>query len=240
MSPGIHPLHAKRVSSFLAKRGWIVQRSIDGKPNPIHIWETDDDFTEKMSGVPARTLVHDPACYVLYRAALGTFSLIGAAAEVGVYRGGTALLLSRVFAGISTVHLFDTFDGMPPADPEKDLHEAGDFRDTTERAVRQLLEGSENAVLHAGLFPMTAEGLGDTAFRFVHVDVDLYRSVLDCAEFFYPRLVTGGVMVFDDYGWSSTAGAREAVDEFFRDRPEVPIYLPTGQALVTRLADASP
>jgi O-methyltransferase len=56
--------------------------------------------------------------------------------------------------------------------------------------------------------------------------------VLDCCHFIYPRLLAGGFMVFDDYGFPSCFGARQAVDEFFAGRPEVPLVLPTGQAVV--------
>jgi hypothetical protein len=36
-------------------------------------------------------------------------------------------------------------------------------------------------------------------------------------KFFYPRLVAGGVLIIDDYGhW---AGARKAVDEYFKNDP---------------------
>jgi len=35
-------------------------------------------------------------------------------------------------------------------------------------------------------------------------------------EFFYSWLETGGVIVFDDYGWPSCPGARAAVDEVFK------------------------
>ena len=43
-------------------------------------------------------------------------------------------------------------------------------------------------------------------------------------------------MVFDDYGFASCPGARKAVDEFFNDKPERPLVLPTAQAIVMRLA----
>jgi O-methyltransferase len=66
------------------------------------------------------------------------------------------------------------------------------------------------------------------------VDVDIYRSVLDCCRFFYPRLVTGGAIVFDDYGRNSCPGAKAAVDEFFADTPEQPVYVATGQAFVVK------
>jgi hypothetical protein len=51
----------------------------------------------------------------------------------------------------------------------------------------------------------------------------------------YPRLAPGGFMVFDDYGFKECQGARLAVDEYFEDKPEFPIALRTGQALVCKL-----
>ena len=42
-------------------------------------------------------------------------------------------------------------------------------------------------------------------------------------------------MVFDDYGFPSCPGARIAVDNFFRDKPEFPMALPTAQALIHKL-----
>jgi len=47
--------------------------------------------------------------------------------------------------------------------------------------------------------------------------------------------VTGGCMIFDDYGFPSCPGARRAVDEAFADKPEIPLCLPTGQCMVVKL-----
>jgi O-methyltransferase len=138
-----------------------------------------------------------------------------------------------------TVHLFDTFEGMPETDPTRDLHGQGDFSDTSLKGVQAFLSGLPSVQFYPGLFPDTAGPVADKTFAFVHVDVDIYRSVLDCCEFFYPRLAVGGVMVFDDYGFRSCPGARAAVDEFFLNRPERPVYLATGQCVVIRMPSES-
>jgi len=65
--------------------------------------------------------------------------------------------------------------------------------------------------------------------------VDIYQSIHDCCHHIYPRLSPGAMMVFDDYGFPSCPGARKAVDEFFHDKPERPLVLPTAQAIVIRL-----
>ena len=51
-----------------------------------------------------------------------------------------------------------------------------------------------------------------------YVDVDIYASVLSCCEFFFPRLNPGGVMVFDDYGLITCAGAWDAGKRMYQQR----------------------
>ena len=182
------------------------------------------------------TVVDAPRCYVLHTLARQARHVAGEYWECGVYRGGTALLLADVAAEDQRpLRLFDTFRGMPTPDPEHDWHAAGDFSDTSATRVRQLVD-YERAVLHEGAIPASFRGLESQVIALAHIDVDLHRSVLDCCSFVYPRLAAGGFMVFDDYGWPTCVGARLAVDEFFADKPEVPLVLTTGQALVIRLS----
>lgn len=52
------------------------------------------------------------------------------------------------------------------------------------------------------------------SFFFVHLDVDLYSSYETCLPYFYKRLVSGGVIGFDEYNDPKWFGAKEAIDEF--------------------------
>ena len=65
-----------------------------------------------------------------------------------------------------------------------------------------------------------------------HIDVAVYFSIRDSLDFIWPRLSRGGFIVFDDYGFATCPGARQAVDEFFAPLPIRPLSLPTGQAVV--------
>lgn len=182
-----------------------------------------------------KTVVGRSSCYMLYQLAKHTHALPGDAAEVGVWRGGTTRLLSKAFSGSGkVVHAFDTFAGMPKPDPSIDFHKEGEARASIEE-VEAYLSDCDNVRLHKGLFPDTAEPLTTQTFCFVHADCDIYTSVKACCEFFYPRLERGGVMVFDDYGYYSCLGAKKAVDEYFNDRPEYPVYFYNGQAMVIKL-----
>ncbi len=54
-------------------------------------------------------------------------------------------------------------------------------------------------------------------FSFVHLDVDTYKSTLDCLAFFYGRMSRGEILISQDY--HAATGVRIAVDEFFRINP---------------------
>jgi O-methyltransferase len=233
---------AKRVIALL---GYDVHRRESGPADPLPaqesfgrqlpLWDTDAEFRALRSEMEGFTLVSDVDSYFTYRFARSACSLSGEVAEVGVYKGGTARMLARLFASPGkTVHLFDTFAGMPPVDPTRDLHRESDFADVSLEGVSAYLRDCPNVRLYQGFFPATAGPIENTTFCFVHADVDIYQSVLDCCRFFYPRLVPGGVIIFDDYGRNSCPGAKEAVDEFFAEMPEKPVYVPTGQAFVVK------
>jgi len=67
--------------------------------------------------------------------------------------------------------------------------------------------------LKRGLFPDTAAGLESETFAVVHLDGDLYETTRAGLDFFWPRMVTGGVIVLDDYGLHDCPGVTRAVDE---------------------------
>lgn len=192
-----------------------------------------------------RTLVTQPKQWILLQCLRQVAALPGEVWELGVFQGGTALLLKSAMVSlgldrVSRLRLFDTFEGMPEADPELDLHRAGDFRDTSLDEVRRVVGDAEFLTYHVGRVPGSLAGLESSELRFAHIDLDIHDSILASLEFIHPRLVPGGVLVLDDYGVASCPGARRAVDTYFAQRPETPIDLPTGQALVFKLPVVAP
>jgi Macrocin-O-methyltransferase (TylF) len=55
----------------------------------------------------------------------------------------------------------------------------------------------------------------------LRLDTDWYKSTLHELAHLYDLIVPHGVLIIDDYGWCR--GARQATDEFFRDRPFKPM-----------------
>lgn len=189
-----------------------------------------------MKEIVGLTMLDTARCFMLYQYALQARNLEGDAAEVGVYKGGSAKLLAHLFQPVKkTLQLFDTFEGMPEVNSGIDLrHRKGDLNDTSLEKVRATLASFPLVQFYAGRFPETVASVKDKKFCFVHIDVDIYTSVLECCNFFYPRMVPNGVMIFDDYSALQCPGVKRALDEFFYDKREKVYYLLTGQGLVWR------
>lgn len=201
-------------------------------------WEGLATFRKHYEAVRKHTLVSADRCWILASCISQARHLKGDFAEFGVFKGGTALLASRLLAEAGdsrTLHLFDSFAGMPKTSVDEP-YTAGDFNQTSATKVEKLVTQTQtNVKLHIGFIPDTFTDAGIDQLAFAHVDVDLYQSVLDCIEYVYPRLVPGGILLFDDYGFPGCVRAREATDKAFAPLKEKPIYLPTGQALVIKL-----
>jgi O-methyltransferase len=199
-------------------------------------WQDVEDFPRLWPAASQRTLVDEARAQTLYQLARHATHLDGALAEIGVYRGGTASILAHVAdrAG-RKLHLFDTFAGMPETDVKRDLLNSGDFADTSLAEVKRFLSSYSSPVFHQGEFPGTAGELPDgQRFSLVHVDADIASSVEACCAFFYPRLLPGGVIVFDDYGFTSCPGAKVTADAFFANKPEPILHLVTSQAIAIK------
>jgi len=162
-------------------------------------------------------------------------NLEGDMAEVGVYTGGSAKLICKT-KGNRKLHLFDTFEGLPQI-TEKDIiskkilwkHEH--FKKTNLESVKKYLSEFDMVYFYKGKFPDTAEPVKDCKFSFIHLDADLYTTTLNALQFFYPRLVKGGIIISHDYNADSV---RNAFDEFFKDKQQLVIELGGIQCLVIK------
>jgi O-methyltransferase len=170
--------------------------------------------------------------------------ITGAIVECGVWRGGSMMAVAKTLLELGArreLHLFDTFDGMPPpADVDRDLSGspaalalAREEKATGSTWACSPLAEVEHAVLATG-YPAslvhfvpgrveeTLPGRAPERIAILRLDTDWYESTRHELEHLYPRLVAGGVLIIDDYGhWE---GARRAVDEFLA-RTGTPILL---------------
>jgi O-methyltransferase len=181
----------------------------------------------------ATPLVQDAAMLTLLACVREAARLEGSMAEAGVFEGATARLICSA-KGDRPLHLFDVFETLQGAAPSEDVSTESvraHFGRTHGRqeAVERLLSQYPKVIFHPGLFPRTASGLEDERFTFVHLDLDLPEGIREGLDFFYPRMVAGGILIGDDY---HAPAVRAEFDRYFAGRRQPVIELPWGQALV--------
>ena len=97
--------------------------------------------------------------------------------------------------------------------------------------MKIFLEDYENVKIHKGVFPDSAQSIQEVKFSFVHLDADLYKSTIDSLRFFYPRLISGGIILIHDF---HTDGIKKAISEFISEMNAHVIDLSGTQGLLLK------
>jgi O-methyltransferase len=212
---------------LLAARGYIVLNFTEG------IRRSDLALVRKVKREVRLGIDYMDACQ-LAMAVRQAMCVEGDLAEVGVFQGGSARIICENRAPGRTLHLFDTFAGIPEVSQIDASHfSVGDWAAPLEQA-QAYLSRYDNVRFHPGLFPDTAQPVADVRFAFVALDVDTFPSTLAGLRFFIPRLNPGGILISDDYRWAP--GVRKAFETYFDgSRPEPIIELAGSQALVVKV-----
>lgn len=243
----------RMLSPAFDSRAFRLQSQMDIHPrslwrNPAFVRLTGGFFPpgdaerRSIADLPAGDSVRRDMLVLLLRD-LEVRGVAGSLAELGVYRGDTARLMHHYLPD-RRLHLFDTFRGFDQEDTAAELARTGAeanpklFMDTSVEAVlRRVGPRSSGVQLHPGRFPASCpDAVRQERFAFVHLDADLYEPTRSGLEVFYPLVVPGGYVVVHDY--NAWQGARQATDEFFRDKPETPVPMPdkSGSAVVVKAA----
>lgn len=144
----------------------------------------------------------------------------GAIVEIGVYQGGSAWHLARLGRPL---FLYDTCEGMPVTGAH-DTHGLGHFADTSAEAVQALVP---SATVVKGTFPGSIIDMPPVGF--VHADADQYESTKAILEHMPPRMVRGGLILFDDFNVPDCEGCTQAIHE---SPFPILVVAETGKALV--------
>lgn len=160
-----------------------------------------------------------------------TKNLPGDIIECGCARCGTTAILAKYLKTNQIrkkYYALDSFEGFRleelQREKDKGLTEASKKAFTYnsyEYALKKIkkLGLSERVVLVKGYFQETLPNI-DSRFCMGFIDCDLSESVRYAAETIWPRLVNGGILLFDEYGFENFRGVTNVVDKFVRDHSQ--------------------
>ena len=204
-------------------------------------WITDLDFQKIHSKIKSHTLVDHYRLYELWQLCEQLKHVEGDVLEVGVWRGGSAVLIANRFASLNiqlAVYAADTFKGVVKVTEADPSYKGGEHHETSVDIVQFLAHEINHKPIEilAGIFPDdTGDVIANNRFRLVHIDVDIYQSGKDVLEWVWPRLNIGGVVVFDDYGFSTCQGITKLVNQNKDNLDRLVLHNLNGHAVMIKL-----
>lgn len=187
-------------------------------------YEPSDYYNYFPCFMNARTLARYMSLFELYKATLG---LAGHIAEVGVYRGGVSLLFAKLMLlyephTITQVHGFDWWRESSDSEggaADVERGRAYDYAEPYDRITQLIgVQGLQRwAVMHrlnivSDLEPFFVEN-AHLQFKLVFLDAGDYDTTARAIREFWPRLLPGGIMIFDQFNHEVAPGESRAVRE---------------------------
>lgn len=160
--------------------------------------------------------------------------------ECGVGIGITTFFALREVHSHSKIkkifmHLYDSWDAMREKDLlNRELSSSGRYSGLDiDITKRNLSEFSDHLIFHRGYIPDSFHVAPESpnSVAYLHIDLNSAKPTKSALEFFYPKISSGGVILFDDYGDRAFVDTKKVIDEFFYDKPGSLLKLPTGQAI---------
>jgi hypothetical protein len=132
----------------------------------------------------------------------------------------------------------DTFNGLDEkfvSDTEKDnglINDVYGYSECYEDVKITFAEFNTNII--RGSIPDTLPLAQTNSICFISIDMNCVAPEISAAEYFWNKLVKGGIMLLDDYGWPHHMEQKLAFDDFAKQKNCQILSLPTGQGLIIK------
>jgi hypothetical protein len=185
--------------------------------------------------------------HTLIWAARNAIGLDGDFVECGVFEGFMSAMVADYmdFETLNkTFYLYDTFEGFSekyssPADfpgqesfyqfANTEYGKPGLFEGVTDR-----FEKYDNVKVIKGVVPDILHEDSPQKIAYLHIDLNSPRAERGALDVLYDRVLPGGIIIFDDYGWSTYRKQMDSADAFMAEHGYPILELPTGQGLMVK------
>ncbi|MGE0338853.1 MAG: TylF/MycF/NovP-related O-methyltransferase [Xanthobacteraceae bacterium] len=180
--------------------------------------------------------------YICCWAAAHAAKLPGNFAECGTNTGIMSLAICEYIDFNATgkdFFLFDTYNGIPEsALSERDraanrISHNKMYFDCYEVAKKNF-SPFPKAHLVRGVVPESFHQVDTGPISYLCLDMNIAKPERAAIEHFWPKMVTGGIVILDDYGWNGYKDQKETIDEFATLAGVKVLTLPTGQGMMIK------
>ncbi|SFL51298.1 TylF/MycF/NovP-related O-methyltransferase [Shimia aestuarii] len=181
--------------------------------------------------------------HTLVWAARRALHLPGDFVECGVWKGFSSSVIADYLA-FETVdkqlYLYDTFSGIPSElnseNRSNEIYEkeTGNDPDALYKHVIRRFSRYPNVRVVRGIVPDTFKTECPDQISLLLIDMNSAASEIAALDALFDKVVSGGLIIFDDYGWTGYAAQRHAENAFMEARQHSILEIPTGQGLVIK------
>lgn len=158
--------------------------------------------------------------------------------ECGVNKGGLSMSVMEYTDFIHSdrhFYLLDTYQGLiDPYISEKERSQGikgGGYEECYDH-VKKVFGNYKNVSIIKGPVPDTLQFVTSDRISYLSIDMNCVYPEISAAEYFWRKIISGGVILLDDYGFDKHINQKEAFDDFAEKRGIEVLSLPTGQGLI--------
>lgn len=172
-------------------------------------------------------------------AATYAMDLPGDFVECGVYRGGVAMsniVYTRFQDHVDRkYYLFDTYSGLSEEySSPREYAKYGAAYTNYYDFVLESFGGYRNVIIVKGVLPDTLRTVEIDNVAYLHIDMNCVLPEIETFRFFWPKMCSGGIVIFDDYAQVGHEEQKKAFDEVAQSYDIRILSLPTGQGMVLK------
>lgn len=218
---------------------WNLLEKYVNKLNPLaslgeygKTWKVDERFNKDCEVIdPYRK--NKERLYMLQQYTKISNSIDGDIVECGTFKGHSAYIIGSVAQTNKFIHLFDSWEGLSSPGIFDGSYWKRGALNSTENEARNLLNNHPNYTFHRGWIPSSFQNVEIQQISLLHLDLDLYEPTLQSLQYFWSKVMPGGIVISDDYGFITCPGVKKAFDDFFSEKNDI-FHLTTGQAVVIK------
>lgn len=159
--------------------------------------------------------------------------------ECGVYKGGYSMALMNYlnFASLKkTFWLLDTYEGLAFDHLTEKEKTAGLYKEYSHYEscydwVCHIFKNYPTSIIK-GTVPETLSECKAEKICYLSIDMNCVEPEIAAATFFWEKIVSGGVIILDDYGFKPHIEQKIAFDKFTAEKDVQILQLPTGQGII--------
>ena len=181
--------------------------------------------------------------HTLAWAAKNAFLVEGDFVECGVLKGFCSEVLLKYldFGNLPRqAYLYDTFAGLPEKTSTAEERQSWDYAqydpEVVYSEVQKKFSAYNNVNIVRGIVPDSFEAAVPEKIAFLHIDMNSVQAEILALEYLFDKVVPGGMIVLDDFGWTCNANQMKSELEFMNNRGHTILELPTGQGVVIKHA----